>query len=171
MTPTIREFVLAMGSSLPASIVAKATVIVAFGLMGARIARRSRAAVRHVLLAATFGVLLLLPVASLIVPPVRIAVPIVRQNDTVLPPLAGATDSIPSFTRPDPHSAVRPPNWWSSSPSPFALLIMGWLVGAVLSLIPMIVGLRNLRLLRRSGLPWTDGQAVADRLGARVRHS
>ena len=83
MTPTIREFVLAMGSSLPASIVAKATVIAAFGLMGARLARRSRAAVRHVLLAATFGVLLLLPVASLIVPPVRIAVPIVRQNDTV----------------------------------------------------------------------------------------
>ena len=28
----------------------------------------------------------------------------------------------------------------------------------------MIVGLRNLRLLRRSGLPWTDGQTVADSL-------
>ncbi len=81
MTPTIREFVLAMGSSLPASIVAKATVIAAFGLMGARLARKSRAAVRHVLLAATFGVLLLLPVASLIVPPVRIAVPTVRMRN------------------------------------------------------------------------------------------
>ena len=35
---------------------------------------------RHALLAATFGVLLLLPVASMVAPPVRIAVPVVTQN-------------------------------------------------------------------------------------------
>src|SRR5579862_4361963 len=101
MTLTIREFVLAMGSSLPASVVAKATVIAAFGLMGARLARRSRAAVRHILLAATFTVLLLLPVASLIVPPVRVAVQTERTRCAVSSTSAvGGKEFLP-FTSPD----------------------------------------------------------------------
>ena len=105
MTPTIREFVLAMGSSLPASMVAKATIIAAFGLMGARLARRSRAAVRHVLLAATFTVLLLLPVASLIVPPVRIAVPTAWTSSAVSSaPAVGGKEILP-FTPPEARPA------------------------------------------------------------------
>ena len=43
-------------SSLAVSIVVKATFIVAAGLMGAWLARKSRAAVRHAVLAASFAV-------------------------------------------------------------------------------------------------------------------
>ncbi len=153
MIPIIREFVLAMGSSLPASIVAKTTVIAAFGLMGARLARRSRAAVRHVLLAITFGVLLLLPVASLIVPPIRIAVPTVRMRDAKLSAPAAGGEWILPFTAPDAHPAVTSAASRSSRPPLPALLVMGWLAGVTLALIPMIASLWKIRCLRRSGLP------------------
>ncbi len=67
-------FLLALSNSLAASIVVKATVTVALGLAAAWLARRSPAAVRHTLLAAAFGVLLVLPIVALIAPPLRIAV-------------------------------------------------------------------------------------------------
>ena len=47
--------------TLPSRSLVKVTVILALALAGARLARRSRAAVRHVLLAAGFAALLLLP--------------------------------------------------------------------------------------------------------------
>jgi len=164
MIPTSHGFVLALGSSLAASIVAKATVIAAFGLIGARLARRNRAAMRHMVLAATFAVLLLLPVISIIAPPVRIAVPVAGRTDKVLRPPAGAIDSIPPLATPDTHSAVTPVISRSSGPSLSALLITAWLAGVALSLIPMVVGLWRIRLVRRSGLPWAHGQAVVARL-------
>jgi hypothetical protein len=84
MMPAINGVMLAVSSSLAVSIVAKATVTTAMSLVGVRLARRSRAAVRHALLAAAFGVLLALPLASIVVPPVRIAVPVVAQERSVL---------------------------------------------------------------------------------------
>jgi hypothetical protein len=63
MKPAINGLMLAVSSSPAASIVAKVTVTTALGLIGAWLARRSRAAVRHALLAAAFGVLLVLPIA------------------------------------------------------------------------------------------------------------
>ncbi len=148
MIPTLHAFVLAVGSSLPASIVSKATVVAGLGLIGARLARRQRAAVRHVLLAAAFSVLLLLPVSSSVAPAVSIAVPVAGQNDTMLSPPARASDSISPVTPPDIRSAAAPVLSRSSYPSLYALLITGWFVGAMLSLIPMIVSLWNTRVLR-----------------------
>jgi uncharacterized protein (TIGR03435 family) len=42
--------------------------------------------------------------------------------------------------------------------------MLGWIMGAALSLIPLAIGLWKLRLLRRTGLPWAEGQAMVDRL-------
>src|SRR5580700_12114598 len=94
MMPVVNGVMLAVSSSLAVSIVAKATVATALGLIGARLARRSRAALRHALLAAAFGVLLALPVASIVAPPIRIAVPAVAQKQ-IVPALAGAAGAIP----------------------------------------------------------------------------
>ena len=80
MMPVINEVMFAVSSSLAASIVAKATVITALALICAWLARRSRAAVRHALLAAAFGVLLALPIASIVAPSVLIAVPAAAQR-------------------------------------------------------------------------------------------
>jgi uncharacterized protein (TIGR03435 family) len=45
-----------------------------------------------------------------------------------------------------------------------ALLVTGWLVGTALSLLPMIMGLWQIRSLRHSGLPWPHGQSLVERL-------
>lgn len=168
MISALQAFVLAVGSSLPASIVAKATFILAFGLIGARLACRQRAAVRHVLLAAVFGVLLFLPVASIIVPPVRIAVRTAAQDRAALLPLAGSVNSVPLLTLPGTHYAATPVFSRSPGASPATLLLLGWLAGVALTLIPLLAGLWKIRWLRRSALPWTAGQEAVDRLALQV---
>jgi uncharacterized protein (TIGR03435 family) len=164
MISALHEFVLAVGSSLPASVVTKATVIAALGLIGARLARRSRAALRHVLLAAMFGVLLLLPAASILTPTVRIAVPAVPQEHAAAHSVAANIDLPLPLAQADTHSATTPALSRSFAPSPSTLLFFAWLIGVALSMIPMIVGLAKIRALRRTGLPWTDGQSLLDRL-------
>ena len=163
MMPAMHEFALALGSSLPASIVAKATVVVALGSIGARLTRRQRAAVRHVLLAATFGVLLLLPVVSIVVPPVRIPVRTVAQNHAAPSPSV-AIDTFAPVKLPDTHEAVAPVVSRSPGLSLLALVLAGWLAGVGLFLSPVILGFWKIRCQRRSGLPWAAGHAAVDRL-------
>src|SRR5581483_7744928 len=73
MISALTGLLLAISGSLIASIVVKITVTVCLALIGTWVASRSRAAVRHSLLMAAFGVLLLLPLASIVAPPIRIA--------------------------------------------------------------------------------------------------
>jgi len=101
MIPLFNGVMLAVSSSLVLSIVAKVTVTTALALSGVRLARRSRAAVRHALLAAGFGVMLALPVVSIVAPPVRIVSPMTAQDRAWLPPLAGTIDAAPDITATD----------------------------------------------------------------------
>ena len=161
MMPAINGVMLAVSGSLAASIVAKATVAAALGLIGVRLARRSRAAVRHALLAAVFGVLLALPAASILAPPVRIAVP-AAAPERIAPAAAGSTDPLPPVAPADESVAsVASP---SVGFSPSAVLLTGWMAGMALFLLPVLVGLWQVRWLRRSALPWRLGQSVVERL-------
>jgi len=58
-----------------ASLLAKVTIITLLALAGARMGRRNRAAVRHVLLAAGFAAVLLLPIVSVAAPAIRLVIP------------------------------------------------------------------------------------------------
>ena len=152
MMPSINGVMLAVSSSLAASIVAKVTITTALGLLGTWVAPRSRAAVRHVLLAVAFGVLLVLPIASIVTPPVRIAVPAAAQ-ERIVPTFAGAIDAIPSVAPVHaiagvPFAVPRPAGLSLS-----ALLLTGWIAGAALFLLPVVIGLWQVRSLRRSALP------------------
>lgn len=138
------------------SIVAKATTVIACGLMGAWLARRSRAAVRHLVIAATFGVLLLIPIVSMVAPPIRIAVPTAPQ-----PPLR-RTGVLPIDTR--VHRTVP---YADPGPSGSDLVLMGWASGTMLFLLPVVTGLWQVRSLRRSALPWLHGESVVGRLAYR----
>jgi TonB family protein len=152
---------LAVSGSLAASIVAKATVAAALGLIGAWLARGSRAAVRHALLAAVFGVLLALPVASILAPPVRIAVP-AAAPERIAPAAAESTDPIsPVAPAQASVASVAPP---SAGLSSSVLLLAGWTAGMALFLLPVVTGLWQVRWLRRSALPWRLGQSVVERL-------
>jgi TonB family protein len=160
MMPVMNGIMLAVSGSLAASIVAKATVTAALGLIGAWLARRSRAAVRHALLAAAFGVMLMLPFASVVAPPVRIALPAVAQ-ERVVPGSAVATRAIPVVARAHPGVGAVPE---SAGVSTSALLLAGWLAGTALFLLPVVIGLWQIRWLRRSALPWLQGRSVVDKL-------
>jgi uncharacterized protein (TIGR03435 family) len=164
MMPVIDGVTLALSSSLAASIVAKVTVTMALALIGAWLARRSRAAVRHALLAAAFGVILVLPIASIVAPSVRIAVPVGARNRTVPSALAGPIDAGPSVAPARSGVRVTPAIPRSSKLSPSVLLLAVWIAGVAFSLLPMAMGLRQVRWLRRSGLPWPDGQSAVDGL-------
>ena len=61
MISTISEAALFLSSSVALSILVKATIMLALGFIVTRLAGRSRAALRHVVLAATFGTLLIVP--------------------------------------------------------------------------------------------------------------
>ncbi len=168
MIPVINGVMLAVSSSLAVSIVAKATVATAtvataLGLIGARLARRSRAALRHALLAAAFGVLLALPVASIVAPPIRIAVPAVAQKQ-IVPALAGAAGAIPPVAPAHASIGVTPVVPRSVGFSPSALLLAVWIAGMALFLLPVATGLWQVRWLRRSAVPWLHGQSVVEAL-------
>jgi len=164
MMSEIKEAMLALNSSPITLIVAKITVTTTLGLIAARLAFRSRAAVRHALLSVVFGVLLALPVVSLVAPPVRIVVRTAAQARTVAIPLAGATGGLADVTAAragvlDAPAVSRP---WSLSTS--AWLLIGWIGGVILLLLPMLLGLRQVRSLRRAGVAWPRGQSLAEGL-------
>jgi TonB family protein len=140
-------------------VLVKVTVTLALALTGAWIGRKSRAALRHALLAAAFGVILLLPIVSAIAPSIRILLPAEASQTTVKPALVRNASGVTAMvSRPVRFSAID-------------LLFTGWIAGVVLFLIPMATGLWQLRALRRSGLPWRGGQLPVDRRVAVLLHS
>ena len=163
MKSVLDGFILALGGSLAASIVAKATVIVALGLIGARLARRSSAAIRHLVLASTFAVLLLLPLASLIEPAVPIAVPAAAEVVRASSPVRN-TGTVPRLAVQGGEATNTPVAPRSSLPSPTEVLFAVWLAGLALTLAPLVAGLRKVRQARSTSLPWDHGQSIVDRL-------
>src|SRR5262245_30235542 len=148
-----------------ASIVLKVTIVTAVALAGGRLARRSRAAVRHIMLAAAFATLLITPIASFVVPKVDVAVPIAAPSSAI--PALVETDAalaVADAAVPITPVASRAP--WPS----WAQLTFGvWALGATLFLLPIGAGLWQVRALRRSALPSPRAQTIADAFTGRAR--
>jgi beta-lactamase regulating signal transducer with metallopeptidase domain len=162
MMSMLADLALALESSFAASIVAKATVTMGLTLVAVRLARTGRAALRHMLLAAGFAVLLALPMASIAAPPVPVLrLPSVTPSITESPALPSVTPS-PSAN----DSKAAPAGSGERArilPSPLSgsvLLVAGWATGTALFLWPAFVGLWQLRTVRRLGRPWQRGQSV-----------
>lgn len=164
MTALIKTLTLLVSSSPVASVVVKATLFAAVALVGARIARRSSAATRHVLLAAAFVVLLALPVASIIAPAIRVPM-IVSAKEASAPSVA---EIVTNATAPmlGPGQASTPEaNGLAPRAVPLSTLVaLAWAGGVAVFIVPVVVGIWQSRALRRSGLPWRHGQAVVDQL-------
>lgn len=137
------------------SILFKATIAMALGLTTVWTARRSRASVRHALLGATFGVLLLLPLAAVIERPVRIRLPLASQPQIVsngakivtLPPTQGRAQML-AGTQPSEPSSMS------------TLLVTLWAVGAAMFFAPVLIGLWQVRSLRWSAIRWRETNGV-----------
>lgn len=168
MTRLFSEILLTLSASPALSLLVKVTLVVALALASAWLARRSRAAVRHALLASAFSVLLALPIVSFFARPIPISVLVTAADGTLPPP----SDVIPVSSS-GPTAAAGSGGAQAESrlslPPLSTTLVYGWLIGSVFFLIPVISGLRQVRSLRRYGLPWRQGQSVADGLASGER--
>lgn len=153
MTRILSEIVVTLSASPALSLLVKGTLVVALALTSASLARRSRAAVRHALLASGFGVLLALPIVSFFAKPVPISVPVAGADGIVLP-LSDMIPAPPSGAKAAAGSGAARAESRLSLPPLSTTLPCGWLAGSIFFLIPVIRGLWQVRSLRRYSLPW-----------------
>ena len=163
MIRTFSDAVLAIGSSAELLILVKATVALALGLAAVRLARSSRASVRHLLLSSTFGVLLVLPAAVALVPAVLVEIPTSQTTAAIAtPPIvqeqaaskSGAADVLDKQTATSKRLSFSPPVMFRTA----------WAIGAALFLVPFASALWRLRRARRNAVPWLEARAILDPL-------
>ena len=155
--------VITVGESVALSLIAKATIVTAFAVLAGWLTRRQRAAVRHLIFVAAFSALALLPVAITVIPalpvPVRIlAMPAIGHPAPPAPVNRTAESSMFVGQRP---SGALVSKHSSSALSTFTLLEAAWLAGVIGCLVPLAVGLWEIRRVRRQGLPWPEAQITA----------
>lgn len=171
MKSTIAELALALSQSIELSIIAKATLLMIVGLAAAGIARHARASVRHLLLAATFAVLFVLPLAIVAGPGLSVEIPAAQASHSVgALSTIGATDSVaPAVSRSVETRNSEISRW--SMPSWSTVARGLWFAGVILLTIPLAVDLRRVRRLVRNGLPSTHlsdlTRAIARECGLR----
>ena len=160
MTPFGDEIAVAIAGSPALSLIAKATVVCAAALVLARFARRRRASVRHLMCATTFIVLLALPLVPAVAPARQVTLPLLEPAqviaDVAPAPVLSAPVGIAQSVDTIPAAAGRQ----LTLPSLSTVLLMAWIGGTAIVLVPMIAGLVRVRRVRRHGLPWRDGQLL-----------
>ena len=140
------------------SLVLKATVVLAVALLAARVAGRAPASVRALVLASSFAVLLVLPLAIITIPPRVVELPVASmpglmlQEDVVDVPVASATPQ---------RTEVTPPPASLRMPSVAVAARVTWAIGALLFLAPIVVGVWRLQRMHMcGGLSWLEGRAL-----------
>jgi uncharacterized protein (TIGR03435 family) len=145
------------------SILAKATIILAAGLIASRCAHRASAAVRAAILASTFAALLVLPLAGVLFVQRPVVIPVTYSTEAAsffvedlgMAEPAGRTPSSPR------QAATR-----LTLPDIETMLRAVWIAGAVGFMVPVVVALVRLRRVRRRGGRWTDGHALVEQLAS-----
>jgi uncharacterized protein (TIGR03435 family) len=155
--------------SFAVAAIVKATLVCGVALFLSRLCRRTRASIRHLLFALAFTALIAIPGAGTVLPPVAVTVPPVppaptapalrtQERASVLPSRAGA-DAAASGTSSVSRGTARA---WSVTIA--QVVTAAWLIGVALFLLPVVVGYWQVRRLRQSALPWSDGQALVQTL-------
>lgn len=142
------------------ALIAKATVILGTALVATRVARRARASVRSLILASAFALVLILPVASAVAPPRELTIP-----DAYAPAFLLENLDAPAHVSRAPvagRKADRPLQ--SRLPSAAALARVIWLLGALVTLTPLLLGLWRLREVRDHARAWVEGRQRVDAL-------
>jgi uncharacterized protein (TIGR03435 family) len=153
-----------MTGSFVVSILTAVTVVMAAALGATSVSRRRRAATRHALLVAAFTIALALPAASALAPylTIRVSVPAPQ----VVANAVAVFDDIPQMpldvVAPVANRAPAAPR--TASVSLATAIETIWLLGFIACLVPVVVGLFQVRSLRGLGLPWQRGRALADAL-------
>jgi beta-lactamase regulating signal transducer with metallopeptidase domain len=141
------------------AIKATAAMVVAFLLLG--LARQASAALRHLIAAATFGVLLLLPMAGLLVP---------ARVITLAVPAAAAAPDRPESVRPPAPAPLRDGAPAGASARPVARLDAWraaagvYLIGVAGLSMSLLVGIARLHRLRRRADVSVAGTRLANQM-------
>jgi len=161
-------------------ILLKVTVVLLLGLIATRLAARARASVRYLLLASTLGALIALPLAAALAPDLVVAIQLPQAPDPgAVPANAGASARAQAPVRPEGLLSSAAASFdgaragWQASTGmsvPAALRLL-WAGGALLLLAFLANALRQVRAVRRSGIPWLAGQTAAQALArdSRIR--
>ncbi|HEX4915843.1 MAG TPA: M56 family metallopeptidase, partial [Vicinamibacterales bacterium] len=156
--PSLSDVALLLSQTIELSLLVKATIILAAGLVVTQVTRTARAAARHLVIAASFAALIALPIWLAAAPAMTIDVPVTPSVN------AGTMVRVdPAVAQPSTDTGSAPPSRQWFVISPVDALRGLWLLGAVAFLIPVAaVGLK-LSMIRRTGLPtaWRRGE-IAD---------
>lgn len=141
------------------AIVLRATLVLLATLALLAMTGRTKASVRHLLLATMFGALVVLPAVIRLAPAIDIQV----LNQTNRNSAGGQVSS--GGTASDPADAVVTPfeqgasagNSWGSFVSWTSGLRAVWLIGVLLSLLPLAGALFQIRRTCRQSVPWSPG--------------
>jgi polysaccharide export outer membrane protein len=150
MTQNLASVAIGISASVPLSIVFKATIVVAVGLLAVSMMRRARAARRFVVLASTFAALSALPIVVAFAPAMPV---VVRESHQAVPSAPAPHVSADVAERTDLKSVSGA----VSGPTPLdsarmgTLVALAWGIGIAISLVPMLMNIRRLRALRRTG--------------------
>jgi bla regulator protein BlaR1 len=159
--------VVTVGESVALSLIAKATVITAFAMVAGWLARHRRAAVRHLIFVAAFAALALLPAATAVIPAVPVRLPAMPAIVDTAPatPLNRTVETLETlmFAAGGPSVSRGSSRTWPVL-SMFTLLPTVWLAGVICCLVPVVLGLCQIRRVRRHGLPWRDAQTLTNDL-------
>ena len=146
--------------------IVKATLVCGAAFFLSRLCRRARASVRHLLFALAFTALVAVPGAGTLLPTVAVTVP---AGAAALTP---QTHDMASAGRPDAGakpSASRT-RLVSRNMAPVRFLTIAqvittvWLTGVACFLMPVVLGLWQVRRLRHAASPWIHGQALVQTL-------
>ncbi len=162
MTGLVEDSIVALSRSVDLMMLAKVTATLLLGLIAVGLARRARAAVRHLLLVATFGALVALLFAADLLPPLTIEVPAASAPAT-FSSSASPSGRISSTTMPGIPGASAPAarSTWDIGRRMPAFI---WAGGVVLLLGSTGVALLRLGGTRRRGLPWPERAALIQEL-------
>lgn len=148
-------------------VILKATFVCGAVFLLARLCRRARASIRHLLFALAFGAMVAIPVAGAIVPAVTVILPAAVSPADAGP---GVAVPVPSMVNPRPSgNAVPVIAATSVSAWPLTLsqvLAVLWSIGVAVFLVPVVAGVWQVSRLRRTAMPWTAGQELVQSLAS-----
>jgi len=157
MASMITDILLAISNWTELAILAKTTLMLSIGLAVSVLVRRRAASVRHLVLVATFGTLLALPVIVFSGPSLAVRV---RVQPATAPALLGPE----ALISPPPAAPQSPSGVTASIPSAPTMALPSWTVivrfvwisGTIIFLALLGLDFWRLRRLRRNGLPAPD---------------
>jgi uncharacterized protein (TIGR03435 family) len=142
------------------SLVAKATAILGLALVVTHTARGGPASVRALILATTFGLLLVLPIASAVAPPQELEIPEAYSpaflEEEPVP-------AVPLDVGAAPNAAAQTSQSWRV-PSVISVARGIWVLGFFAMLAPLLLGMRRSRAIQRDAHEWAEGAVLASTL-------